>query len=218
MSDILTMAVLHCTRHQPVVVIKLGKRLINYLFAKILIFATPIVTQVAFEAQLKKASDAQDAMDDPKTADVIVRDEEVKKLFFLINKLLFYVNSLYLDDAVNLSASGFDLNKTPTAHGSPMTQIISDVVEGDEPFTAHIILEKVVGETALDKVAQSYLLQMAIGSDEEEKFITILATNDSQKLIAKNIKGGVEVFFRVAATNAAGLGNWSNIVSFIHQK
>jgi len=212
------MVVLHCTRKQPKAVIKLGKKLINYLFVKVLIFVTPPVTLVAFQAQLTKASDAQDAMDDPKTADVIVRDEEVKKLFFMIYKLLFYVNSLYLDEPVNLSASGFDLNKTPSAHGIPMAQGISEVVEGDQPNTAHIILEKIEGETALDKAAQTYLLQMATGSDDEEKFITILSTKDSRKLIAENVKGGVEVFFRVAATNAAGLGNWSNIVSFIHQK
>ena len=218
MALFFVLAVLHCSLKKPAKVIALGQRLVNYLYVNTTLFATPPIALLDFKAQLKKASDAQDAMADRRTADVQLRDDEVLALLFMIYKLMFYVNGLYLGEAGNLKASGFDINKLAEPHQIPLQQRIKKVEGWREDNSAKIYLEKIEAETDLDKKSQWYVVQMAIGSKEEDKFEDVLTIKSSTSLIIKNLKRGVEVFFRVAAANSKGRGVWSDPKPFIPQR
>ena len=218
MSTRIVEAVMHCTQKEPDLVIDLGIRIRDGLYspAGLALYATPPIDEATFAAQLDAADTAQGNAKTSGKGSTTTRNAAIFTLYTSIDKLRLYVNGLYKGDKEKLEVSGFDTSKDPAPHPIPDEPVIKSIKDGPVAHSAKILLAKTTSTLNKQKDSVTYIVQMA-GTNVEASYVTVLEVKDSRHLLIPGLTRGVEQFFRVAKSNAAGKSPFSTPVSFIPQ-
>ena len=218
MSSKVVTAVMHCTQQEPKEVIAVGIRVRDALYSPdgVALYANPPVDEATLTAQVAVAGTAQGNVKNGGKSATTTRDAEVATLFTLLGKLILYVNGLYKGDKAKLEASGFDTSDDPTPHPIPDQPVIKSIKDGALAHSAKITLAKITSTLNKKRDNVTYFVQMAT-TDVEANYVTVLETKDKDELLIPNLTRGVEQFFRVAKSNAAGKSPYSASVAFIPQ-
>ena len=211
------MAVLHCTKRQPLKVTNLGIRLRDGLYAKPLVFPSPPKSLAAFNVLLDAAIKSSSLAKGGGVKDTANQRAAVLALFEVISELRDFVNRLHKGNKVNILASGFDTNKEASLHGLPEIPVIKYIALGPGPHCLKIHLVKRNSETDAAWEKLTYMVQVAFDPDLDENFKTVLVEDNQYKLILTNLTRGKEIFIRIAAKNARGWSDWSSVHPFIPQ-
>lgn len=131
-------------------------------------------------------------------------------MYKLLQKELRYVNPIGNGDKAIIELSGFNASKEPLPHAIPDAPLIKKVVEGKTPNSAKIILVP-MGRGLF------YTIETTTTPDDENSWKTELLSTNSKKLVLEDLNSEGKIFIRIAAGNARGQGDWSEIKSFISQ-
>lgn len=144
----------------------------------------------------------------------VERNEQCKKVYDLLNdKGKPFVNGKAKGDEAIILLSGFFASKTPQPRSIPAQVVIKRIADGAVSHSAKIFLAKITSPLNEKSESLIYTVQMADGSLSE--FRTVLQTTNQRKLVITNLVRAREVFFRIAASNSRGQGDWSDTVPFI---
>lgn len=116
-----------------------------------------------------------------------------------------YVNSIAMGNPSLLETSGFEMAKPPIPHAVPGA-VFKLVCKPTNPTDSVKLAWKA------EKVRDYYTIQMRIGATGTWAEV---GTSTKPTFTVPHLPGKQEVFFRVAAVNAAGKGLWSNVQMFI---
>jgi hypothetical protein len=138
------------------------------------------------------------------------RNEQSKLVHGMLKELTPYVNGVAKGVKSIILLSGFPASTEPTPNPAPEAVIIKRIVPGPTANTAKLYV-------VAQKVANSYIVQTSNTLADANSFKTVLVSTSSRKLIISNTVRGQEIFIRVAANNANGDGQWSNITPYLGQ-
>ena len=192
----------------------LGKRLLEYLYKELTLYAVPPITQADFKVQLDKSELATSNAIEGSKLDKSIRNEEGGVLYGMMNgKLLPYVNGLYMGNRPNLEKSGFKTSSDPTPVPPPDQPVISRLVRGPEAATVKVYLVRGVNSELKKRSKKLYHLMMF---EREEDMVgkEVGKSFDSRNLIGYGVPEGAYRFFAVYAENSGGVSILSSKVKF----
>ena len=218
MSTRIVEAVMHCSQREPDLVIDLAISVRDNLYSAegVALYPTPPIDEATFAAQVDAADTAQGNAKTSGKVSTASRNAAIFALFTSLGKLILYVNGLYRGDKEKLEASGFDTSKDPSPHAIPDQPVIKRIENGPVAHSAKILLAKTTSTLDKQKESVTYFVQMA-PANVEASYATVLEIKDGRELIIPGLTRGVEQFFRVAKSNAAGKSPYSAPVAFIPQ-
>ncbi|MBP7496173.1 MAG: fibronectin type III domain-containing protein, partial [Bacteroidales bacterium] len=141
-----------------------------------------------------------------------LRDESVNLLYQMLLNELIYVNIIGNNDRGILMLSGFEVTDEPNPQPVPDQVVIKRIVDGDIADSAKIFI------VSLHLKNLIYYVEMTDTPELPASWKNILSTLNSRKLIINNLISGEKHYFRVRASNASGIGSWSQPVPFISQR
>lgn len=115
------------------------------------------------------------------------------------------VNSLSGGEVTILEQSGFELYKEREARPVPRQVSVVEVANGNNSGEVKLEFSK-------PKYADSYIVQMSIAVEDDWKTV---ATTNQRKLVLYHVPEKEYAYFRVAAFNNRGMGEWSNTVRLV---
>jgi len=204
MGEIVAKAYLGCDINKPQSVIDRGVKVDEGIFGHSLIYVTPTVVKVDYEAQLLRAQTKQGLVKNGSVQDTIDRDVEVKGLYGMLdNKLLPYTNGLFKGNKQNLAISGFPVWDHNTPHGVQEAPLIKKIVAGPVANSVKIMLAKTTSPLLMKKEKLLYFVYVSDSADGPEIKLIFKGTN-SRKLIVLNVQMGIYLWYSVTVLNSAG--------------
>jgi len=205
-----------CSKKQYQKVVDRGKKVSEGLYENDVLYAEPPIVKDDFNKQQAKASDAQAVVKGGSIIDTDNRDTQVGLLYDWMNdKLLLYVNGLWMGNRTNLLASGFEVTGDTQPHEVPAPRVINRMERGVLPFSAKIYLAKTTGDAKNKKERLTYFVWMRYVDEDDKLYRVVLTTTSKFKLLVSGLVKGREAIFYVTCRNNAGESDKSNCVNFI---
>jgi hypothetical protein len=217
MGSKIAVAVLHCSLGLWTLIIKQGVRLRDNLYVNTTLYATPKVPKDEYELQLNAAISSQAAAAKGGVEDTALYHEDTTKLFVMLDTLLNYVNGLYKGDKVKLLASGFDVVDEAVPQDIPSVPVVSRMEAGNQPHSVRFIIKRTPATPGKKRRGVTYIIEMTTTPDDEKTFKPVLIIDNQFKLLVTNLTRGTEYSFRLAAKNARGQSDWTEIFTYIAQ-
>jgi len=175
------------------------------------IYTNPNPLLGAIDAQVLVVQGFIDKVNTGDHSFIASRNEAAVTLYNMLKNELIYVNKRGNYDRAILILSGFPVNKFPEPQPIPDKVVIKRVEDGKEPNTAKFFIMQ-IGQRYV-----FYNIQTTLTPDDETSWKTLVTVKSSMKLIVPGLENQVLMWYRIAAGNAHGMGQWSNRISFISQ-
>mgnify|MGYP001399060132 CR=1 FL=1 len=141
-------------------------------------------------------------------ADIVARNEQAAVVYDDLKKELIYVNIQGHGDEAILLKSGFDTQRVASKLPLPGKTVIVSVTFGKEDHSAKFTIKKV-------DYAKKYRIAINNVSATSDDWTYIELTSSTRELIVTGLTRGKECWFRIAAGNSSGWGEWSEPIAFI---
>lgn len=209
------LAAIHVTARQFGKLSALGNKVITNLAANAATFPAPDPAI----AQLQAVSNTfATQIGQAKTGDhqkVQLRNATAVKFLGMLQTERNYINKIAQGDKSIILLSGFDASAEPTPLGIPDATAIQKITDGPIPLSAKILLARITNPLMANKPKFTYIVQSSTTPLNPDSFKTVLITQNSRNLVIPNMVRLQEIFFRVAAMNSHGQGEWSPPVVFV---
>jgi hypothetical protein len=193
-------AIMGVTQKDHVGINELGQKVLDTIFVHADVYADVPITQAILKSKVDVSVAAQAHVKKGGTAAKIARDTASKDLHdTLENLILPYVNGLWKGNQQNLVLSGFSVSKDPAPVDPPAIPVIKKIVDGTEPGTVKIILEKSTGPLNKKKQSLMYFVYQTKNPLDETTLQLVLTTSNSHQLIVQNVQKDVPVYYCVSA-------------------
>lgn len=185
-----------------------GRRVYNDMFANVGIFAEPDPSMVDFKAELEQLELLISRAEGGEHLAVEARNRMSESVYLMLRKLQAYVNKVADGERVTILQSGFDANDEAAPHPVPEKVVVRSVDFGDVIHSAKIRIEAL-------KNVRTYKVEQSLTPSEENSWKLAVDNVSWRELNVQGLIRAQEIWFRVAAGNARGWGEWSEPVVFI---
>ena len=213
MANTVFAAVMHCSPLQPKKLLTLLNKVISNLLTNVLKFPVPGTPVATLQVEVMPLTNTIAAAKGGGLEATAANNKEALKVHGLLKDGLPYINGIAKGDKDTILLSGYDASHEPQPAVIPDAPVIKSIENGPIHGSAKIKLEKTTGQ----KGKRTYIVEMTLTGDNLNSFHIILFAGSSKKLIIPNLIRGQEVYIRVAAMNAKGQSQYSNVVPFIPQ-
>ena len=136
------------------------------------------------------------------------RNKVSESVYLMLKKLQAYVNKVADGDRVTILLSGFDANEEAARRPIPEKVVVRSVDFGDVIHSAKIRIEPLQN-------VRTFKVEKSLAPSDENTWKLAVDNVSSRELNVQGLIRAQEIWFRVAAGNARGWGEWSEPVSFI---
>jgi hypothetical protein len=193
-------AIMGCSKRDYQDINELGVRVCEIMYANPEIYSHPPLTDLQLRAKVDLCLDAQANVEGGSIKDTVNRNVKLADLHETLKyDFLIYVNGLWMGNEKNLVLSGFPLCKEPTPHGVPETPVIKRIVNGAEPGTVKIMLEKRTGPQNERRDSLLYTVYMSKDLTDDSTLIRVLTTSNSRALIVRDVPKESVIYYCVSA-------------------
>jgi hypothetical protein len=186
----------------------IGRRVYNEMFANAGTFAEPDPSMADFKAALEELELLISKAEGGEHLAVEARNKMSESVYLMLKKLQAYVTKVADGERITILLSGFDANEEAAPHPVPEKVVVRSVDFGDVIHSARIRIETL-------KNVRTYKVEQSLTPSEENSWKLAVDNVSSRELNVKGLIRAQEIWFRVAAGNARGWGEWSEPVAFI---